>query len=68
MTLTPAYGRDYTSAKSVKADFDGNKDFVIADVFGGQAGRYINKEQLPVGSSVMIRFKQLRSVTVIKVK
>jgi hypothetical protein len=32
MTLTPAYGRDYQSAKAVKADWEANKDFVIADI------------------------------------
>lgn len=67
MTLTPAYGRDYKSAKAVKADFEANKDFVIADVFGGNAGRYVNKQDLPAGSTVNIRYNKLQNVTVIKV-
>ena len=67
MTLTPAYGRDYKSAKAVKADFDANKDFVVADMFSG-SGRYANKQDLPAGSSVNIRYNKLRDVVVIKVK
>jgi len=66
MTLTPSYGRDYTSAKAVKADWDANKDFTIADVFGGQCGRQINKEQAPKGTH-NIRYKKLTQVVVIKV-
>lgn len=67
MTLTPAYGRDYTSQKAVKADWDANKDFVIADVFGGQAGRMINKQDAPKGT-YNIRYKKLTQVCVITVK
>ena len=68
MTLTPAYGRDYKSAKDVKADWDANKDFVIADIFGGNCGLPVNKEQL-VGKSITvnIRYANEAKVTVIKV-
>ena len=65
MNLKPAYGRDYTSAKAVKDDWDANKDFVIVDIVGGNAGRMINKEQAPVGS-YSIRYKKLTQVCVIK--
>jgi len=41
MTLVPAYGRDYKNRKSVKDDWNNNKDFIIADMFSGQDGRYI---------------------------
>ena len=67
MTLTPAYGRDYTSAKTVKADWEANKDFVIADVVGGNCGRMINKQDAPKGE-YFIRYKKLAQVCVIKVK
>jgi len=30
VTVVPAYGRDYTSGKAAKADWDANKDFIIA--------------------------------------
>jgi hypothetical protein len=66
MTLTPSYGRDYKSAKEVKADWDANKDFTIADVFGGQAGRQINKQDAPTGTH-NIRYNNLTKVCVITV-
>jgi hypothetical protein len=43
MTLIPAYGRDYTSAAQARADWDANKDFIIADPFHGADGKPTNK-------------------------
>jgi hypothetical protein len=62
-----AYGRDYKSAKAVTKDFEDNKDFIIADVFGGNDGRYVNKEQL-VGEEtrVTLRYDKLRKLCVVK--
>lgn len=65
MTLTPAYGRDYTSAKAVKADWEANKDFVIADLFSGQDGRKINKQDAPAGT-YNIRYKKLTQICVVR--
>jgi hypothetical protein len=65
MTLTPAYGRDYKTIAEVKAAFAADKDFVIADVFGGNAGRYVNRPQL-LGQTVTIRYAKLRKVVVVK--
>lgn len=65
MTLTPAYGRDYKSTKEVKAAWEAGQDFVIADMFSGDCGRYVNKPQLP-GQSVTIRYAQLRKVCVVR--
>jgi hypothetical protein len=69
MTLTPAYGCDYKSGKDVKAAFAEGKDFVIADVFGGNAGRMTNREDLVKAGvrSVNIRFKRMMNVVVVKV-
>jgi hypothetical protein len=67
MTLTPSYGRDYKSEKEVKADWEANKDFTIADIFGGQAGRQINKQDAPKGTYT-IHYSKLTKVCVIKVK
>lgn len=69
MTLVPAYGRDYTSKKAVIADWNADKDFEIADLFGGNCGRKINRSDAIAGGirSVNIRYKQLRSVAVVKV-
>lgn len=43
-TLTPAYGRDYKSAKEVRQDWDSSKDFIIADNFDPYDGKPINRE------------------------
>lgn len=56
MTVLPAYGRDYTSLKAAKADWNDNKDFVIADLFSGEDGRYINKEDAGT-QNIMVRYK-----------
>ena len=67
MTLTPAYGRDYKSAKSAIADFNIGKDFIIADIFHPYSGKPANRSDLPEGSTVQIRFDGLRKITVAKV-
>jgi len=56
LTVIPAYGRDYKSAKAVKADFAANKDFQICDMFSPDDGRYINAEQLKPGDTLYIRY------------
>ena len=56
LTVIPAYGRDYKSAKAVKADFDANKDFLICDMFSADDGRYVNAEQLKSGDTLAIRY------------
>lgn len=58
MTVVPAYGRDYTNAKAVKADWAAGKDFQIADMFSGQDGRYVNKADA-TGLSITARYKGL---------
>lgn len=71
MNLTPSYGRDYKSKAAIETDLLAGKDFTIADISAGaDNGRYVNFEQLQqVGiSSVTVRYKQLRSVTVIDLK
>jgi len=65
MTLTPAYGRDYKSIKAVKNDWLANKDFVIADIFSGNHGKYVNRKQLPKGATVSIRYAKLTKVVIL---
>jgi hypothetical protein len=62
--LSPAYGRDYKSAKAAKADFDADKDFVVESIFPG--GQYANKAQL-AGYTCEIRYNQFRNLVVVKV-
>lgn len=60
LTVIPAYGRDYTSAKSVKADWEANKDFLIQDISSphdSESGKL----------TVHIRYKKLANIAVVKV-
>ncbi len=56
LTVIPAYGRDYKSAKAVAADFLANKDFMICDMSSPDDGRYINAEQLAPGDTLAVRY------------
>lgn len=67
MTLTPAYGRDYKSAKAVKEAFNDNKDFVFNLAYHVDNGRVVNKEQIPAGTRVVLRYNKFRSVTTVTV-
>lgn len=61
MTLTPAYGRDYKNKKDAIADFEANKDFVIADISSPYDGKYVNKADLVSSdvTCVYIRYDRL---------
>lgn len=67
MILSPAYGRDYKSAKAAKADFFADKDFIIEDMMNPWSGKPVNRPQLgPSDYPIELRFKQMRSLTMIK--
>jgi hypothetical protein len=68
ITLVPAYGRDYKSAKAVKVDWDAGKDFMICDVSHPDDGRYINKEDAAkLHNTVLhIRYGKLTKIYAIK--
>jgi len=64
VTLTPAYGRDYKSAKAAIADYDAGKDFVLNKPWGNQL---INKQQcVAEGMKVNIRYASMRKITTVK--
>lgn len=63
-SLTPAYGRDYKTAKEVKEAFDSGKDFVGDYNLGF---RLCNKEAFKPGDTVNLRYKKDRSVVPYKV-
>ena len=68
MTLTPAYGRDYKSAKAAKAAYNEGNDFIVNDFSSPRDGSYVNKEQLQGDQApcfINIRYSKLRKVTVI---
>lgn len=56
LTVVPAYGRDYTSAKSAKADWHDGKDFVVMDMSSPYDGKYISKRDVKPGMRIMIRY------------
>jgi len=62
--LTPAYGRDYKNKAEVTAAFNAGKDFEGDYQLGFSL---VNKEQLPAGSTVMLRYKRNTMVTSIKI-
>lgn len=70
MTLIPAYGRDYKSKKAAQADFDADKDFIIADISSQWDGKPVNKSQLKEEGvrEVNLRYKALTQIAVIKIK
>lgn len=58
-TVLPAYGRDYKTARAAKHDWALGKDFIIADFFSPDDGRYINMQDAEdAGLSITIRFCQ----------
>jgi len=75
MTLQPAYGRDYKSAKAVKEDWAAGKDFLITDQTGdsrqatGAACDYLfinNADASKVEGSIMVRYA--RNTKIVQVK
>ena len=62
MTLTPAYGRDYPSAKAAKADYLAGKDFVLNDITSPYDGKYCSCRDFP-NQQVMLRYRKLQRVT-----
>lgn len=62
MTIVPAYGRDYKSARAAKDDWTAGKDFLIADMSSPHDGRYVNVKDY--GGRVTIRYAGLTKVTV----
>ena len=64
LTLIPAYGRDYKTAKAVRTDWNAKKDFIIADISNRWDGKPTNKTDQR-GEQVMIRYAGLRKIVVI---
>ena len=63
-TLSPAYGRDYTSKAKVEADLRADRDFILHGL-GGRA-TYCNLSDLPDDgrARVLVRYRALRAVAV----
>ncbi len=67
-SLTPAYGRDYKSKAAVMADWDADKDFIIADISSPWDGKPANRSALAadgVTQTINIRYSRLRKIAVV---
>jgi hypothetical protein len=69
MTLTPAYGRDYTTKRAVLADWHANKDFIVADLFSPWDGKPVNQQDIAntAETEVQIRYKRLEKIAVVQI-
>lgn len=67
LTVTPAYGRDYRTAKAAKADWEKGNDFLVSDIMDPYDGKPINKQDADsAGLEITIRFHRLEKLTVVK--
>ncbi len=62
LSLVPAYGRDYRSSREAKQSFLSGRDWIDA-----RCGSYCSVSDFASGVTVNLRYKQLRSVAVVKV-
>ncbi len=69
MTLVPAYGRDYKSAKAAKEDFLSGKDFIIQDISSRWDGKPANVQDFQKDGTpkVMLRFCGLRKIAMVAI-
>jgi hypothetical protein len=58
-TLTPAYGRDYSSKASAEKDLRSGKDFVI---HAPQGTTYCSVRDFRKGDVLNVRYKQQRNI------
>ncbi|MDJ0905379.1 MAG: hypothetical protein QNI96_05125 [Woeseiaceae bacterium] len=67
MTVTPAYGRDYTSSHEAKASWYGGQDWIVADVTSRWDGKPVSLNDLKnagVDPTVKLRFDKLRRAVI----
>lgn len=68
-TVTPAYGRDYSSAKKAREAWEEGMDFILRDYASPWDGKPCNVTDLSTSSDythVNIRYGKLRKVTRVK--
>lgn len=68
LTVSGAYGRDYSSKAAIVRDWDAGKDFVVRGL-GARQGSYINIEDAKQSgvTSISVRYQKDRKVCVIKI-
>ena len=65
LTLTPAYGRDYKTAKKAKEDWKAGKDFIITDSFHPYDGKPMSIRDAKPKEKFLIRFNRLTRITTV---
>ena len=60
LTLSPAHGRDYTSQKQVKADWDAEKDFIIETFINPYSGKLCNKQDIIRSGEAIVHIRYNR--------
>jgi hypothetical protein len=65
LTVVPAYGRDYKTAKQVKEAWASGSDFLIQSI-NHNGGMYINKADKPEDVIMNVRYCNLTKVVVIR--
>ena len=65
LTITPAYGRDYKTAKAAKSDWKDGKDFIITDFSHPYDGKPLSIRDATPGQKFMIRFNRLTKITTV---
>ena len=66
LTVTPAYGRDYTTAEAVLEHWLDAKDFIIRDVSSRWNGSYVNKDDAPKDTVIKVRYARLANFCLLK--
>jgi len=61
--LTPAYGRDYTSAQKAIAAYQSGKDWILNDITSPWDGKPCSCRDFP-GEPVELRYSKLRKLTI----
>lgn len=67
VTLTPAYGRDYTNLADAKSAFLNGKDFILQDVTSPWFGKLCNVMDFKKGMKARIRYNKMRRVVMVNV-
>lgn len=63
--VSPAFGRDYRSASEARKAWQDGQDFIHESRLHTGGGTYINRDDVPAGSTIEIRFQKLESSTIL---
>jgi hypothetical protein len=61
LTVTPAHGRDYKTAKQARESWNAGRDWIVSDFFNRWDGKPINNAQAD-SESITLRFCNLTKI------